>query len=219
MPYTYDHPRPMLTVDCVVLRFDGKALQTLLIRRKHPPFKGKWALPGGFVEMDEDLAEAARRELAEETNIRGVHVEAFGAFGKPGRDPRGRVVSVAHLALARPNQIGTTAGDDAEDARWFPVEARVPLAFDHKRILEEALRRLRELRRLNSIVPALLPRQFTLPDLQALHEAIEGGAVDKRNFRRQLLSSGVVKPLEITGASIAGHPAALYEVNPGGRAR
>lgn len=134
MAYSYKYPRPALSADCVVVR-GGKVL---LIRRKNPPFMGRWALPGGFVEPGETLAEAARRELREETGLRALSLRQVEAFGDPGRDPRGWVVSVAFFIRAAGE---LKAGDDAADAAWFDAAKPPPLAFDHKKVLAAALRR------------------------------------------------------------------------------
>ena len=137
--YCYPHPRPALTSDIVLLRETaGRPLQVLLIRRGHPPFEGKWALPGGFVEEGESPEVGAQRELAEETGVTGVDLRQVGAFGEPGRDPRGWTVSVAFVARG-PLADAIKAGDDAADVRWWPVDALPPLAFDHPEIIRRAL--------------------------------------------------------------------------------
>lgn len=143
-PYCYDYPRPALTVDLVVLRPHEDRLQVLLVQRRHDPYQGRWALPGGFVDENEPLDQAARRELAEETGLTGVPLEQFGAFGDPGRDPRGWTVTVAYLA--RPSSAVTElrAGDDAARVAWFDVNQLPPLAFDHENIIKKALSRLLE---------------------------------------------------------------------------
>jgi 8-oxo-dGTP diphosphatase len=188
MAFTYEYPRPALTVDCVVFGFGGAGLQVLLIRRGVEPFTGAWALPGGFVLMDEDLEVAARRELAEETGLKGVFLEQLKTFGEPGRDPRGRVVSVAYYALVRPDQHPAKGDTDASEAAWFPAEGLPELAFDHAEILGEALARLRGKIRYQPVGFELLPEEFTLAQLQALYEAILGRPLDKRNFRKKLLA-------------------------------
>ena len=174
MPFTYEYPRPALTVDCVVFGFDGGGLQVLLIRRALEPFLGSWALPGGFVDMDEDLDQAARRELQEETHLSRVFLEQLFTFGTPGRDPRGRVVSVAYYALVRPDQHPATGDSDASEAAWHPVDQLPPLAFDHTQIIAKALERLRGKIRYQPVGFELLPKHFTLTQLQSLYEAILG---------------------------------------------
>lgn len=209
MPFTYDYPRPALTVDCVVFGFDGDGLQVLLIRRGLEPFLGAWALPGGFVGMDEDLDQAARRELEEETHLSRVFLEQLATFGTPGRDPRGRVVSVAYYALVRPDQHPACGDSDASEAAWHPV-GRVPaLAFDHALILRKALERLRGKIRYQPVGFELLPRRFTLTQLQSLYEAILGRDIDKRNFRKKLLAFDLLIPLDAF-TSGAHRPARLY---------
>jgi len=146
MPYTYDYPRPAVTVDALVLRDSPRGLEILLIRRGRDPFKGMWALPGGFVGMEEDLPEAAARELAEETGIKVKALVQLGAYGAPGRDPRGRNIGVAFVAFASPD-AQPAAGDDAAAVAWHPVGRLPPLAFDHGRMVRDALDRLPELRR------------------------------------------------------------------------
>jgi 8-oxo-dGTP diphosphatase len=137
-PYTYDYPRPMVTVDCIVTSGSGNGLQILLIRRGNEPFKDLWALPGGFVDMDEDLHEAARRELMEETGIECENLVQFKAYGAPGRDPRGRTISVVFTGTVGMNTIALP-GDDAADAGWFPVSSLPDLAFDHSSIVNDFL--------------------------------------------------------------------------------
>ncbi len=209
MSFTYEYARPALTVDCAVFGFDGDGLQILLIRRGLEPFLGSWALPGGFVHMDEDLDEAARRELMEETNLRNVFLEQLFTFGTPGRDPRGRVVSVTYYALVRPDQHPATGDTDAAVAAWYAVDQLPPLAFDHAEILETALARLRGKIRYQPIGFELLPKKFTLTQLQGLYEAILGRSIDKRNFRKKLLAFDFVVPTEEYTAG-AHRPARLH---------
>jgi len=209
MAYTYEYPRPALTVDCVVFGFEGNGLHVLLIRRGLEPFLDSWALPGGFVEMDEDLETAARRELKEETSLENVYLEQLYTFGAPERDPRGRVVSVAFYALVRPDQHPAQGDSDAREALWYPVKGLPALAFDHPLIIETALERLRGKIRYQPIGFELLPKRFTLTQFQALYEAILGRPLDKRNFRKRLLAFDFLIPLDdfITGAH---RPARLY---------
>jgi len=209
MPFTYEYPRPALTVDCVVFGFDGAGLQVLLIRRGLGPFIGSWALPGGFVDMDENLDEAARRELLEETHLKGVFLEQLFTFGAPGRDPRGRVVSVAYYALVRPDQHPATGDSDASEAAWHRVDKLPPLAFDHANILRAGLERLRGKIRYQPIGFELLPKNFTLTQLQELYEAILGRRIDKRNFRKKLLAFDFLVPTDEFTAG-AHRPARLH---------
>lgn len=146
--YSYTHPRPALAVDIVVFRLEENQLQVLLIQRAQEPFAGCWALPGGFVGMDESLDDAARRELAEETGVHGVKLEQLHAYGDPDRDPRGRVVTVAYYTLI-PGDVPVRGGDDAAQARWFAVDSLPELAFDHAQIIHDALERLRQNAQIN----------------------------------------------------------------------
>lgn len=141
--YSYKHPRPALSVDVVVLRLDENRPQILLAQRAQEPFAGCWALPGGFVEIDESLDDAAQRELEEETGVRGVKLEQLHAYGDPDRDPRGRVVTVAYYAII-PGDLPVRGGDDAAQARWFAVDNLPKLAFDHAQIVQDVLERLRQ---------------------------------------------------------------------------
>jgi 8-oxo-dGTP diphosphatase len=184
-----------VTVDVVIFTIRDGALHVLLVRRGAAPFAGRHAIPGGFVHEDESLEDAARRELAEETGVRDVYLEQLYTFGDPGRDPRGRVVTVAYFALIASGATALTAGTDAAEARWFPVTGLPPLAFDHDRILGGALERLRNKLEYTTVGFQLLPAKFTLGDLQAVYEAILGRRLDKRNFRRKIDLLGIVTPL------------------------
>jgi 8-oxo-dGTP diphosphatase len=210
MSFTYEYPRPALTVDCVVFGFTGDSLQVLLIRRGIAPFSGSWALPGGFVHMEETLDQAARRELEEETHLHDVFLEQLYTFGNPNRDPRGRVVSVAYYALVRPDQHPATGDSDAAEAAWHSLEKIPPLAFDHAEILHTALERLRGKIRYEPIGFELLPKKFTLGQLQALYEAILGRAIDKRNFRKKLLAFDFLVPTHECTTGTAHRPARLH---------
>jgi 8-oxo-dGTP diphosphatase len=187
--HTYEFPRPALTADVVALRFDGASLSVLLIERAKEPFAGCWALPGGFVDMDETVERAAARELAEETGLDGVEVEQLYTFSAPDRDPRTRAVTVAHLALVSGDAV-VSAGDDARKAAFVLVTEAKNLAFDHDRILEKALERLRTKARHEALGLELLPQRFTLSELQRLYEIVLGRTLDKRNFRKKMLSRG-----------------------------
>jgi len=172
MPHTYEYPRPSLTVDAVVFGFDDQDLKVLLIQRALEPFAGNWALPGGFVQMEEPLEAAVRRELREETGVSNVYLEQLFTFGDPERDPRGRVVSVAYYGLVKLSEHHVLAATDARNAAWFPVTDLPPLAFDHDRILETAHRRLQGKVRYQPIGFELLPKHFTLSQLQHLYETV-----------------------------------------------
>lgn len=211
MPYTYEYPRPALTVDCVIFGLDESSkLKILLIQRALEPFKGAWALPGGFVDMDEDLEAAALRELAEETGVRDVFIEQLYTFGQPGRDPRGRVVSVAYYALVNLAEHPVEASSDADLVDWFELDQLPRLAFDHDRILAVATDRLRGKVRYQPIGFELLPEQFTLSQLQKLYETILGvEQLNKRNFRKRILDMGILQEVG-KQEGVAHRPAVLY---------
>jgi 8-oxo-dGTP diphosphatase len=210
MAHTYQYPRAALTVDCVVFGFDEGELKVLLIERALEPFKGKWALPGGFVRVDETVDEAARRELAEEAGLRDVFLEQLYTFGAVNRDPRERVVSVAYYALVKLSAHDTRAATDAADARWFPISKVPKLAFDHANILAAALVRLKSKVRYQPIGFELLPPNFTLSQLQHLYEAVLESDLDKRNFRKKVLSLGLLIPLKETRMVGRHRPAQLF---------
>jgi 8-oxo-dGTP diphosphatase len=201
-----------VTVDIILFTFDDNDLKVLLVQRKHAPFQGKWALPGGFVDMDEELHDAARRELAEETNATDVYLEQLYTFGQPDRDPRTRVITVSYFALLSADQtarLQIKADSDAENARWWSIYQLPALAFDHERILQYALQRLRWKLEWTALGFLLLPAEFTLSELQKVYETVLHEPLDKRNFRRKMLATDV---LEETGNIRAGdhRPAKLY---------
>jgi 8-oxo-dGTP diphosphatase len=213
MPYTYEYPRPALTVDCVVFGLDDKDLKVLLIERTSEPFAGRWALPGGFVEMDESLDDAARRELAEEAGLEEVFLEQLYTFGAVDRDPRGRVVTVAYYALVNTVEHPLRAASDARTAAWFPVLSPPNLAFDHAEILHVAHQRLKGKVSYQPIGFELLPERFTLSQLQQLYETILERRLDKRNFRRKVLSLGFLEETAYTQRDVSHRAARLYRFN------
>lgn len=183
----------LVTVDVVLFTIRDRRLHLLLIKRLAKPFENRYALPGGFVREDESLDAAAIRELREETGVGDVYLEQLYTFGDPKRDPRGRVITVAYYALVPHNQV-LRAGTDASDAAWFPVTELPPLAFDHRKIAEYAHQRIRNKLDYTNVGFELLPERFTLTELQLVHEAILGQALDKRNFRRKIIQKGIAKP-------------------------
>lgn len=192
MGFTYEFARPALAVDCVVFGLGESGLCALLIERGLPPFAGAWALPGGFVRIDETLEQAAERELVEESGLSVAYLEQLFTFGALDRDPRERVVSVAYFALVNPIEHTPKAATDARRAAWFDLHNVPELAFDHGRILALGVERLRAKVRYRPIGFELLPEQFTLTQLQRMYESILGRPLDKRNFRKKLLSLGFV---------------------------
>ncbi|MCH2082937.1 MAG: NUDIX hydrolase [Saprospiraceae bacterium] len=211
MSYTYEYPRPALTVDCVIFGMDSSNdLKVLLIQRGHAPYKDHWALPGGFVDMEEDLENAALRELEEETGVKDVFIEQLYTFGAPRRDPRGRVVSVAYFALVNLDEHPVQASSDARNVNWFSQEKMPALAFDHQLIYQTALNRLRAKVRYQPVGFELLPEQFTLSQLQKLYETILGvKELNKRNFRTRIQKMGVLNEVGIQ-TGVAHRPAKLY---------
>jgi 8-oxo-dGTP diphosphatase len=210
MPYTYAYPHPALTVDCAVFGLDDADLKVLLIERAGEPFAGRWALPGGFVHIDEAVDAAARRELAEEAGLRNVFLEQLYTFGRPDRDPRERVVTVAYYALVNVSEHKVRAASDARRAQWYKVSELPALAFDHDEVLEVARMRLRGKVRYQPIGFELLPRKFTLTQLQRLYETILERPLDKRNFRRKVLAMELLEATDEMEQDVAHRAARLY---------
>ena len=204
-----------VTVDLVVLTVRQEGLSVLAVKRGVPPYKGRWALPGGFVGDGEDLVQAAARELEEETGLRAgrAHLEQLATYGTPGRDPRGRVVSTAYLALL-PDPPPATAGSDAADARWLPVAELLGgarLAFDHHRILTDGVERARAKLEYSPLAAAFCAEEFTIAELRRVYEAVWGTPLDPRNFHRKVTSTpGFVAPTGRTTTRDGGRPAQLF---------
>jgi 8-oxo-dGTP diphosphatase len=218
-----DYPPVAVTVDIVLLTIRQDALAVLLIRRGGEPFKGSYALPGGFIQPHEDLDTAAARELAEETGARGVHLEQLASYGTPDRDPRMRVVSVAYLALT-PDPPVVTAGSDAAAAEWAPVatflDASLPgrhslLAFDHQQILRDGVERARAKLEYTALATAFCGDQFTVGELRRVYEIVWGVELDARNFHRKITGTlGFLEPTDEMTARSGGRPAQLYRPGP-----
>jgi len=208
--------RVQVTVDVVIFTIRDGALNLLLVRRGIEPFRGRWAMPGGFILEGESLEQAALRELREETGVAEVYIEQLYTFGDPGRDPRGRIITVAYYALIAMDRALVRAGTDAAEARWWPV-AELPkrLAFDHARIIEHAVERLRAKIEYTTVGFQLLPQEFSLSELQDVYEAIAGRPLDKRNFRRRIELLDVLVPLERWRRGGASRPARLYRFRAG----
>lgn len=218
--YVYDYPRPSVTTDCVIFGFDGRRLNVLLVERGVEPYKGEWALPGGFLRMDEAAVEGARRELEEETGLTDAYLEQLHTFSDPGRDPRGRVITIAYYALVRLREV--RGGDDAADAQWHPIDALPHLAFDHRRIIDSAQHALRERMHFKPVGFKLLPERFTARELQTLYEVVLGVKFDRRNFLKKMLHYNIISPANEPeeGCPCCGaaepapkYGAALYEFN------
>ena len=201
--------RHTVAVDVVLFMIDDGTLKALLIRRDQPPFEGEWALPGGMVSPEEALDNAALRVLQEETNFTNIYLEQLFTFGEPKRDPRDRVISVAHYALLTPEQPESRIQRCA-NSQWFSVTELPTLAFDHKQIIESALERLRNKINYTTLGFQLLPKTFTLTELQNSYEIILGRSLDKRNFRRKMLQLGILKSTRQFKTNGRQRPARLY---------
>lgn len=210
MGHTYEFSRPALTVDIVVFALDQDDLRVMLIERDLAPHAGEWALPGGFVRVEESLEDAARRELREESGLKDIFLEQLYTFGGLKRDPRERVVTVAYYGLVNLAGHAVQASTDARNAAWFPVHELPKLAFDHQQILEAAHERLRAKVQYQPIGFELLPEKFTLSQLQHLYEVILDRELDKRNFRKKVLAMEIVQETNDIETDVAHRAARLY---------
>ena len=192
--YIYDYPRPAVTTDCVVFGFDGHDLKILLVQRGIEPFKGDWAFPGGFIDINETAEKGALRELKEETGLKLSFLKQVGAFSDVKRDPRTRVITIAYYALAKKSAV--QGGDDAAKAQWFPLNDVPRLAFDHDYILRKTMQKLRQDIHFEPIGFGLLDEEFTISELQRLYEAILGIKFDRRNFYKKILQTGILDEVE-----------------------
>lgn len=212
------HPSVAVTVDLVVLTVRSEQLQALTVQRGEAPYAGQWALPGGFLQPDEDLPDAAARELHEETGLSSdrFHLEQLASYGAPDRDPRMRTVTVAYIALAADLPV-PTAGTDAADARWQPVsellEGDRELAFDHAAILADGVERARSKLEYTPLAAAFCPSEFTVSELRHVYEVVWGTVLDPRNFHRKVTrTEGFLEPTGDTTTREGGRPARLYRV-------
>ena len=199
-----------IAVDVVLFTIQERTLKVLLVKRRHAPYRGMWALPGGLVGADESVDDAALRELQEETSIGNVYLEQLYTFGELHRDPRGRIITIAYYALVNWQQVRLRARQRVSDASWFAGKRLLPLAFDHERIIKYALERLQNKINYTTVGFQLLPKQFTLTELQSAYEVILGQRLDKRNFRRKMLQLGILKDTRDFTASGRQRPARLY---------
>lgn len=201
---------PLVTVDIVLFTVIQNRLKVLLIQRRQPPFDHMWAIPGGFIHVGETLEQAASRRLFEETTVNNIYLEQLGSFGSPKRDPRARVITVAYYALTSAEKLHLEAHANAEDVSWFTVSELPELAFDHREIVEQALGQLRYHLEDSAVAFQLLPEKFTLTELQRVYELILGKTLDKRNFRKKILASDVLKDTGETKMEGYHRPAQLY---------
>lgn len=209
--YHYKYPHPSVTTDCVIFGFDGNKLKVLLVERGIEPFKGRWAFPGGFLRMDENAHEGALRELREETGLNNAYIRQFHTFTDPARDPRERVITIAHYALVRLQEV--KGGDDAARAEWFALDEVPALAFDHDRILRMALKELRKQIHFEPVGFELLPPKFTVKQLQLLYEAILDVKFDRRNFYNKMKHLGILTRLDETIHNSPQKEAFLFKFN------
>lgn len=216
-PFCYSHPHPAVTTDVVLFTIREERLQLVLVRRRNPPFAGQWALPGGFLDLEEDLAACALRELKEETGITDVYLEQLYTFGRPDRDPRERVISVAYYGLAPADRLQLKPSSDATEAAWFPYGALPPLAFDHREIVEKAHERLGAKLGYSTIAFQFLPAEFTLGELQEVYEIIRSERLDKRNFRKWILTRNLIEETGATRRNGSRRPAKLFRTRHPGR--
>ncbi len=208
--HAYEYPRPALASDCVIFGFDGGELNLLLLEREKEPYKNKWALPGGFVFMDETTEACAKRVLFEKAGIKNMFIEQLYTFSDIDRDPRERIVSVAYFALVNKHQYELVAGRDTVKAEWFELSKLPKLAFDHSKILKVAVQRLKGKVSYQPLGFELLNEKFTLSELQALYEAILEEPVDKRNFRKKILGMGFLVQLDEKEKNVARKAAHYY---------
>lgn len=215
--YQYDYPHPAVTVDVVIFTIRDRQLKLLLVRRAGEPYRGRWALPGGFVRLEEGLDEAARRELEEETGVSGVYLEQLYTFGRVDRDPRERVITVAYYALVPSDKLQLRAATDAEAVGWFGMDELPDLAFDHAEIVAMAHQRLAAKLDYSTIAFQFMPELFTLSELQEVYETILRQEMDKRNFRKWILALEQIEETEEERRGGIHRPARLYRVKHPGK--
>jgi 8-oxo-dGTP diphosphatase len=206
-----EYEKPSVTVDIVIFTIQNKELKVLLVKRNIEPFKEKWAIPGGFVRINESLEEAAQRELQEETGIKKVYLEQLYTFGNVKRDPRGRVITVSYMALVNSENIILNATTDVSDAKWFSINNLPILAFDHKDILDYAIQRLKWKFEYTTVAFSLLSKEFTIRQIQDIYEIVFNKKFDKRNFAKKLLSINILQEKAIK-RNVSHRPPRLYSL-------
>ena len=206
-----DFESPGVTVDLVLFTVNENRLKVMLVKRAEEPFRDDWSLPGGFIKKGESLDDAAQRVLIEKTGVNDVYIEQLYTFGEPKRDPRSRVVTVAYIALIPWQSLPQPESDKVTDLTWLPVDHLPKLAFDHKAIIGYAVTRLRAKVSYSNIVYGLMPKQFRLSELQNMYECIINDKLDKRNFRKRMLATGLLKETGKKDIAGAHRPAMLYQ--------
>lgn len=215
--FQYPYPHPAVSTDIVIFTIQDEQLKVLLIRRLSEPFKDGWALPGGFVEIDEDLEQAALRELQEETGITGVYLEQLYTFGQPDRDPRERVITISYYSLVPIDRLTVGAASDARELGWFDIAELPELAFDHQQIISKAEQRLTAKLDYSTIALQFMPSKFTFGELQKVYEIIHGEPLDKRNFRKRVLAYDCMKDTGEVRRNGSHRPARLYTLKSPGQ--
>jgi len=207
----HKYEKPSVTADIVIYTIQNNELKILLVKRGIEPFKNKWAIPGGFVRIHESLEDAAKRELEEETGVKDVYLEQLYSFGDPKRDPRGRVITVAYMALINSEKIKLKAATDVSEVQWFSIKKIPQLAFDHKKILDYSLKRLKWKFEYTTVAFSLLPKKFTISEIQNIYEIVFNRQFDKRNFAKKVLSLDILKEEEIK-KDVSHRPPMLYSL-------
>jgi len=211
--FSYEYPHPAVTVDCVIFGFDGKSLRILLIERGVEPFRGSWALPGGFVKIDEKVEDAAIRELQEETNVRGVYMSQLSVFSEVDRDPRERVITVAFYALVKPSDHDVIGGDDAASASWFSLDDYPTLVFDHELIVKAAFAQLQRNFRAGNVGLELFEDKFSISQLYTLHSLVTKKEIDRRNFYKKVTSYNYIEPTNEKMSETPHKPSQLFSID------
>ena len=206
-----EYETPGITVDLVLFTVNENRLKVMLVKRAEEPFRNDWSLPGGFIKVGESLDAAAQRVLIEKTGVSDVYMEQLYTFGEPKRDPRSRVITVAYIALIPWQSLPQPESDKVTDLTWSPVDHLPKLAFDHKAIVNYAVTRLRAKVSYSNIVYGLMPKQFRLSELQSMYESIINDKLDKRNFRKRMLATGLLKETGKKDIAGAHRPAMLYQ--------
>jgi 8-oxo-dGTP diphosphatase len=213
--FCYQYPHPAVTTDVVLFSIRDGRLQLLLIRRGREPHRGMWALPGGFLDINEDLDQCAKRELQEETGLKDIYLEQLYTFGRPERDPRERVISVTYYALVCSDRLQAKASSDADEVAWFPMDRLPDLAFDHHEIIQLAHTRLVSKLSYSTVAFQFMPETFTLSELQSVYEILRNEKLDKRNFRKSILALNQIEETGEQRRNGTHRPARVYRVkNP-----